>query len=173
MLQVAIFPVINLHPRRSIASVTTLSGFAAHSRPPFPALGVHSAAEHLDATLQVRRPSGAESDIPVFRSAQPYRSPVTHQLVAERDGEVVGLVKLSAFNARTRAEVADALRDLEAEGAQRYVLDLRNNLGGLFLEGIEVARLFVDGGTRGPHPGRCLQQFNQPSLARNMEEKFG
>lgn len=95
--------------------------------------------------LQVRRPSGSESDIGVVRSVQPYHSPVTHQIIAERNGDIVGSIKLSAFNARTRAEVADALRDLEADGAQRYVLDLRNNLGGLFLEGIEVARLFMDG----------------------------
>ena len=94
---------------------------------------------------QVRRPSGSESDVALTRIAQPYRSPVTHQMVAERDGDRVGMVKLSAFNARTRAEVADAVRSLEAEGAQRYVLDLRNNLGGLFLEGVEVARLFLAG----------------------------
>ena len=103
--------------------------------------------EELDSgvlRLQVRRASGTEADIAVTRVAQPYHSPVTHQ-IAQRDGDLVGVVKLSAFNARTKAEVADAVKALEAEGAQRYVLDLRNNLGGLFLEGVEVARLFLDG----------------------------
>lgn len=65
--------------------------------------------------------------------------------MAEHDGGQVGMIKLSAFNARTKAEIADAVRDLESEGAKRLVLDLRNNLGGLFLEGVEVARLFLDG----------------------------
>ncbi|KAK9797379.1 hypothetical protein WJX73_007798 [Symbiochloris irregularis] len=104
-----------------------------------------SSPQTTHVQLKVRNASGDESDIAVTRRVQPYQSPVTHRVVAEGNGEKVGMVRLSAFNARTRAEVADALRDMEAQGAQRYVLDLRNNLGGLFLEGIEVARLFVDG----------------------------
>ena len=50
--------------------------------------------------------------------------------------------------ARTQQDVAAAVQSLAAEGAQEFVLDLRNNLGGLVEEGIEVARLFLDGNSR-------------------------
>lgn len=39
-----------------------------------------------------------------------------------------------------------ALQRLQAAGASRLVLDLRDNRGGLVSEGIEVARLFLDDG---------------------------
>lgn len=39
-----------------------------------------------------------------------------------------------------------AVQRLQAAGASRLVLDLRDNRGGLVSEGIEVARLFLDDG---------------------------
>jgi len=52
--------------------------------------------------------------------------------------------------ARTQPDVAAAVRQLTANGAEEFVLDLRNNLGGLVEEGVEVARLFLDG--KATHP---------------------
>ncbi len=59
--------------------------------------------------------------------------------------ETVGYIRLSSFNARAQRDLAAAVRRLEAEGATRLVLDLRDNRGGLVSEGIEVARLFLQG----------------------------
>lgn len=39
---------------------------------------------------------------------------------------------------------------MEGEGAAELVLDLRDNRGGLVQEGIEIAKLFLDGMRRGP-----------------------
>ena len=47
--------------------------------------------------------------------------------------------------ARSQPDVAEAVQRLTADGAEEFVLDLRNNLGGLVEEGVEVARLFLDG----------------------------
>lgn len=57
----------------------------------------------------------------------------------------MGYIKLSSFNARAQRDVAAAVRKLEGEGATRIVLDLRDNRGGLVSEGIEVAKLFLQG----------------------------
>ena len=57
----------------------------------------------------------------------------------------MGHISLSAFNARALSDVAAAVREAEAAGAAELVLDLRDNRGGLVQEGIEIAKLFLDG----------------------------
>jgi carboxyl-terminal processing protease len=74
-------------------------------------------------------------------------SPVKSNLVAATSSSLpVGVVKLSNFNAKAQHDVAAAIQKLTRQGAQRLVLDLRGNRGGLVSEGIEVARLFLDDG---------------------------
>lgn len=57
----------------------------------------------------------------------------------------VGVLHLSSFNARAQRDLSTAIRDLEDKGAKSLILDLRDNRGGLVSEGLEVARLFLDG----------------------------
>ncbi len=59
----------------------------------------------------------------------------------------IGYIRLNQFNANATAEVAKAINRLEQQGAESYILDLRNNPGGLLQSGIEVARLWLDTGT--------------------------
>ena len=61
-----------------------------------------------DSCLQLRRDSGEQLDISMTRVAQPYVSPIVTRTV-NRDGKPVGLIRVKAFNARTRAEIADAV----------------------------------------------------------------
>ena len=58
--------------------------------------------------LQLRRDTGEQLDISMTRVAQPYVSPIVTRTV-NRDGKPVGLIRVKAFNARTRAEIADAV----------------------------------------------------------------
>jgi carboxyl-terminal processing protease len=61
--------------------------------------------------------------------------------------EEVGYIRLSQFSANATEEVAKAVKTLEKQGAKGYILDLRNNPGGLLQAGIEIARLFLDQAT--------------------------
>lgn len=54
----------------------------------------------------------------------------------------VGYVRLADFSASSRGDVERALRDLDARGADAYVLDLRHNPGGVFEGALEIAGLF-------------------------------
>ncbi len=80
-------------------------------------------------------------------------NPVTFELrvadsqSAERPKTKIGYVRLAQFNANATAEVSRAINQLEKQGAEAYVLDLRSNPGGLLLSGIEIARLWMDEGT--------------------------
>jgi carboxyl-terminal processing protease len=74
-------------------------------------------------------------------------NPVYAQLQSGPDNSPVGYIRLSQFSANATTEVAHAIDKLEKQGAASYVLDLRNNPGGLLQAGIEIARLWIDSGT--------------------------
>ena len=59
----------------------------------------------------------------------------------------IGYIRLSQFNANATVELAHAIDRLEKQGADSYILDLRNNPGGLLQAGIEIARLWLNKGT--------------------------
>ncbi len=64
-----------------------------------------------------------------------------------RVADDIGYIKLSSFTQGAGDEVAKALSDLEAEGQLKgIVLDLKGNGGGLLVEAINVANVFVDKG---------------------------
>jgi carboxyl-terminal processing protease len=60
--------------------------------------------------------------------------------------ENVGVVQLTQFSRAARGELRAAVEGLLGEGADRLVLDLRGNPGGLLEEGVAVADLFLPRG---------------------------
>ncbi|ASC69830.1 peptidase S41 [Halomicronema hongdechloris C2206] len=74
-------------------------------------------------------------------------NPVYADLRTGANGKRIGYLRLSQFNANATSELAAAIDRLEQQQAEAYVLDLRNNPGGLLQAGIEVARLWLDEGT--------------------------
>jgi carboxyl-terminal processing protease len=59
----------------------------------------------------------------------------------------IGYIRLNQFSANAAQEIAHSVYNLEQQGANAYILDLRNNPGGLLQAGVEVARLWLDAGT--------------------------
>ncbi|MBW4574972.1 MAG: PDZ domain-containing protein [Aphanothece sp. CMT-3BRIN-NPC111] len=96
--------------------------------------------------LTVLRQGGTPAEIGLVRSRIAL-NPVYAELRSQPEGIPVGYIRLSQFNANATAEVAHAVERLEQQGAQAYILDLRNNPGGLLQSGIEIARLWLDKGT--------------------------
>jgi carboxyl-terminal processing protease len=74
-------------------------------------------------------------------------NPVYAVLDSSQNNLPVGYIRLTQFSANAPSEVADAIAQLEKQGAQGYILDLRNNPGGLLQAGIEIARFWLDQGT--------------------------
>ncbi|WP_378186081.1 S41 family peptidase [Aquimarina sp. W85] len=58
----------------------------------------------------------------------------------------VGYIVLSKFNNKASSETIAALKALKAEGANKIILDLRGNPGGLLSEAINVTNIFVPKG---------------------------
>ena len=74
-------------------------------------------------------------------------NPVFANLDNQTQSIPIGYVRLNQFSANATQDVANAITNLEQQGTKAYILDLRNNPGGLLQVGIEVARLWLDNGT--------------------------
>jgi len=60
--------------------------------------------------------------------------------------ESIGYIKLTQFQEETSDELEKAMDELEKQGMQALLLDLRNNPGGLLNEAVAVADKFIGGG---------------------------
>jgi carboxyl-terminal processing protease len=58
----------------------------------------------------------------------------------------IGYIRLNQFNANAAEEVAASIKKMEQQGGSGYILDLRNNPGGLLQAGVEIARDWMDQG---------------------------
>jgi carboxyl-terminal processing protease len=57
--------------------------------------------------------------------------------------EKTGYIVLSEFNKKASQETKEALEQLKRQGAERIILDLRGNPGGLVTEAVNICNLFV------------------------------
>ncbi|WP_366944855.1 carboxyl-terminal processing protease CtpA [Chamaesiphon sp. GL140_3_metabinner_50] len=73
-------------------------------------------------------------------------NPVTAELHTE-NGRKIGYLRLSQFSAKAAKELGDNITKFKQQGAIGYVLDLRNNPGGLVQAGVEIARQWLNEGT--------------------------
>lgn len=103
--------------------------------------------EGSSVTVTWRRPdnikaSGGEEFTTTLVCGKASGENVTSSL---RDGEV-GYVKVRQLGSGSSALVSTAVRELAAQGARAYVLDLRDCPGGYLTEAVELASLFQGGG---------------------------
>ena len=87
------------------------------------------------------RHDGAVKDVVVTRAEVKFATVESRRL----DGDV-GLVRIFGFGGSTGAEVRSALESLKKDGARSFILDLRQNAGGLLAQAIETASIFVRSG---------------------------
>ncbi len=89
--------------------------------------------------------NGKEKDYLITR-AKIEIHPVDYSLKQTPAGKT-GYIRLKQFSANASKEMRDAIRDLEKKNVDGYVLDLRNNPGGLLFSSIEIARMWLKDGT--------------------------
>jgi carboxyl-terminal processing protease len=97
---------------------------------------------------------GTEAALTVLRESE--AEPLTIKVIREEvevptviwdlqeDG--VGYVRITFFGVRTSGELTAALKDLKSRGADRIILDLRDNPGGIVTAAVDVAGQFIDTG---------------------------
>ncbi|WP_026794530.1 MULTISPECIES: carboxyl-terminal processing protease CtpA [Planktothrix] len=98
-------------------------------------------------TLTVLRNSNKTTEDIILVRDRIALNPVITELRSDLKDTPLGYIRLNQFNANATEEVAQGIQSLEKKGAKAYILDLRNNPGGLLQSGIEIARLWLDEGT--------------------------
>ena len=101
--------------------------------------------EGSEVTLGLRR-KGEVVIVPLKRARIEINA-VESRLNTSADGTKVGYIRLKQFNAKASREMRAAIRKLEQQGAQGFVLDLRSNPGGLLEASVDIARQWLDEGT--------------------------
>jgi carboxyl-terminal processing protease len=86
--------------------------------------------------------------------------PSTIQYLAPNHPQI-GVLQVNLIANSTPDEILEAVSELKSRGVSRFILDLRDNGGGLLEAGIDTARLFLDSGIvmQQQHRGQALQSY--------------
>ena len=98
-------------------------------------------------TLMIKR-ADVKDPFPVELVRDQIRVSSVASKLVEDAGVKVGYIKLKVFGENTNNEMESAIRTLEGEGAQGYILDLRNNGGGYINAAVDVCSKFLNTGSR-------------------------
>lgn len=74
----------------------------------------------------------------------------------------LGVIEINLISASTPDEITKAFKDLSQRGASAFILDLRDNSGGLLNSGVEIARLFLKSGViiEQQYKGKQVERFS-------------
>ena len=87
-----------------------------------------------------RAPDYAAIEVAVKREEIPLPSVTWHLDLSQ---PWIGIIDINLIAASTPDEIKKAVKELEADHATHFILDLRDNPGGLLTAGVDVARLFL------------------------------
>ena len=103
-----------------------------------------------DASQLLKGAKNTKVDIKYIRQGKKYTAQIILDEVAIKSvtffgkiDEKTGYIVLSRFNQKASQETKDALEQLKKDGAEKIVLDLRGNPGGLLNEAVNICNLFV------------------------------
>jgi carboxyl-terminal processing protease len=134
------------------------------------------------AVEKMRGPVNTQVHLKVIRKGQdkPLDFTLTRETIKVRsvrwrkEGDDVGYIRITQFNAQVADELKKAIRSLSGDDPDKmkgYILDLRNNPGGLLDQAVAVSNAFLDRGEivslRGRNPDDA-QRFDAKSYPGDM-----
>jgi len=123
-------------------------------------------APDTTVTLKILRgPKKDAQDVKLTRAIIQIKSVRAHQ-----EGDDIGYIRITQFNEQTADGVRDAMlkfqSDMPGDKLKGYILDLRNNPGGLLDQSIAVSNAFLDHGeivsTRGRNADETMRYNARP-----------
>ncbi|MCX7594571.1 MAG: S41 family peptidase [Fischerella sp.] len=108
-----------------------------------------------EAVSLIRGEPGTKVHLTILRNGQQKQFTITRARIEIHPVEYsqkqtpagnIGYIRLKQFSANAAKEMRDAIKNLENKQVSGYVLDLRNNPGGLLYSSVEIARMLMDRG---------------------------
>ena len=99
-------------------------------------------------------------DAPAILARLPVVVPTVYGTAVVKDG--VGYIRIGSISATTPRELDEAIHWLKARGVRSVVLDLRGNMGGSFMAGVDTAKRLIPAGVIVTTQGQLAQVDNQP-----------
>lgn len=124
--------------------VLAIDGESTHNMNVDDAAALIRGAIGTPVTLRVFR-NDREFDITLVRSR--IELPAVHHTLRQEGDIQVGYIRLSEFNSHAHEQMYRAIEDLTAQDVDVFVLDLRGNPGGLLNVSVQIARMWLDGGS--------------------------
>ena len=131
-----------------------------------------------DVVTKLRGAPGSSVTLEIQRagSAQPIEKTLTREIIKVRsvrshvEGDNVGYIRITEFNNLAADELTDAIKQISAkvpaDQLKGYVLDLRNNPGGLLDQAVAVSDAFLTSGEivsiRGRNSGENQRFYAKP-----------
>ncbi len=108
-----------------------------------------------EVVMMLRGPRGSRVTVTIMREGwdEPRDFTLVRDVIQVRSvdhrmlDDGIAYTRIRSFSQNTRDELQSALDELEGEGFQGFILDLRNNPGGLLRQAVGVADLFLDEGS--------------------------
>jgi carboxyl-terminal processing protease len=104
------------------------------------------------AVNRIKGKEGTEVSLGIDREGEQVSFDITREtielpnLIANRTPEGLGYIRLFGFSRGAGEQLRSEVEDLTEAGAEGIILDLRDNGGGLFSEGVSVASVFIEEG---------------------------
>ncbi|PZO15917.1 MAG: peptidase S41 [Leptolyngbya foveolarum] len=96
-------------------------------------------------TLTVRRTDNSEESLILTRAV--VSVPTVTAELQQQNNTAVGYIRLDEFSAHAAEQMSAAIDELTEQGAEAFVLDLRNNPGGLLQASIDISRMWLPRGS--------------------------
>lgn len=107
-----------------------------------------------EAVSLIRGEQGSDVELLILRGDSEFTVTITRDSIPvesvryelDETNPTVGYVHITNFNVPTYQEVVDAIEDLQGQGAEQFVFDVRGNPGGLLNSAIQISNIFVEDG---------------------------
>ena len=108
----------------------------------------------MEAVELMRGPVGSKLEITIRRKGvkKALIFEITREIIEVKSvkskiiDDSVGYIRLTAFNENSSKQIRDRIKKFKKNKIKKYVLDLRNNPGGLLSQAVKISDFFLDNG---------------------------
>ncbi|WP_404787563.1 S41 family peptidase [Altericista sp. CCNU0014] len=108
------------------------------------AVGLIRGKPNTTVKMKISRPGAKVFDVALTRKVIQVR--IVTSAVKQEGSNRIGYIRLAEFDDHADEQVKNAIQSLEKQQVKGFILDLRQNPGGLLSMAVEVSRLWIDEG---------------------------